>query len=210
MSTPSKGATWSRRDWTQIQRRKRFRKLYLQSSNALQSALAAGYSPTTAVTCSARWAAQISHSLQDEVEYAGYSKPALITKLITFLSAKQPKWNHATEKWDYFEDFGVQLAAWDRMKELIQPKEIEPPDPTMKIGVAIDQEDNREEWEKRNRTRVVVTVQTGREPETRSSPEAEGPQEKNITPDHGKANGGGKGGGGGIRQEMETTRGAAT
>lgn len=169
-----------KRDWRDVQRRRRFRDFYLDSGNALESALAAGYSPITAKTHSWRMAAAAEETLRDQCDLVGIDKLGLVMLLKRHLCAKEPKWNPGTEKWDLFENTSAQLAAYDRLKEILEPFVPKAKNDSLKVGVAVSAAASTQEaWMARNQDRiagsaagatVTVTVeQSGSEPGRRGS-----------------------------------------
>jgi hypothetical protein len=148
-----------RLDWREVQRKRRFRQFYLQTGNALQSALAAGYAEVTARTQSARLAAAAEETLRDQCDFLGLTKLVLIKTLAKHLQAKTPKWNAKTERWDLFEDTLAQREAYDRLKTIIEPEEPRFVNTSIKIGVAVAAEDAKPEaWLERNKDRIKAGV----------------------------------------------------
>lgn len=126
-----------KRDWRLVQRQRRFRSFYLETGNAYESAIAAGYSPVTAKTHAWRMAAAAEETLRDQCDLIGLTKLSLVLALKRALTAKEPKWNAKSEKWDLFENASVQLAAYDRLKEIIEPEVPKAKLENLKIGVAV-------------------------------------------------------------------------
>ncbi len=125
-----------KKDWKEVQRRRRFRQYYLDTSDAVQSALAAGYTQMTANTHAFRMAAACEETLRDQCDLLGLNHMALVLCLKRNLTAKEPRWNQKHERWDLFENPTAQIAAYDRLKDIIEP-EVPKPQNSTKVGVAI-------------------------------------------------------------------------
>lgn len=151
-----------RRDWRDVQRRRRFRDFYLQTGNALDSALAAGYADITAKTHAHRMAAAAEETLRDQCDLLGLTKMVLAQTLRRALFAKEPKWNQKTESWDLFEDSATQLAAYDRLKAIIEPEVPKPQTGALKVGVRVAAAAAEPSaWLERNKDRVSQVAKAG-------------------------------------------------
>jgi hypothetical protein len=126
-----------KRDWRDVQRRRRFRDFYLETGAAVESAIEAGYSQQTARTHAWRMAAAAEETLRDQCDHLGIDKLGLVTTLLRNLQATEPKWNSKTEKWDHFQNPTAQLAAYDRLKAILEPTPPKPKFSNVKVGVAV-------------------------------------------------------------------------
>ncbi|MCI0725028.1 MAG: terminase small subunit [Acidobacteria bacterium] len=150
-----------KRDWRMVQRRRRFRQYYLDTGNALQSALAAGYSEVTAKTQNARMAAHVEETMRDQCDLLGVTKLLLVQTLLRHLRAKEPRWNAKKEKWDLFENVTAQRDAYDRLKAILEPEEPKVINLNMRIGVAVNEKrknETPEEWQTRQATRIATVA----------------------------------------------------
>lgn len=86
--------------------------------NAYQSALAAGYSATTAKAKSHLLARRARIKTSQALEALGCDGFRVASKLVALMDAKTVKWNPGEEDWDVFEDNHIQLAATQEVNKV--------------------------------------------------------------------------------------------
>lgn len=181
-----------KKDWRDVQRRRRFREFYLETGAAVDSALAAGYSPITAKTHAWRMAAAAEETLRDQCDLLGIDKLALIRCLQRSLIAKEPRWNSKAERWDLFENNAAQLNAYDRLKEILEPIVPKAKNSSIKVGVAVSAAASTQEaWLERNKGKVGQAQALG--------------AGAVVTVTVEQSESGGANGGGSVRRSMEAT-----
>lgn len=113
----------SRKQANKDPRRIKFAQAYLETGNALQSAIAAGYSESYGRTRGHVLAAMVNVTLAKVAQAKGLNQHRLIGKYESFLDAKEPKWNSDSKDWDLFENSKVQLEATRDLCEIIEPRQ---------------------------------------------------------------------------------------
>lgn len=89
----------------------KFKRQYLKSSNALQSALEAGYSEAYAKSNSYDLALKVRSKLGAALRCKGTDEARVAEKITEKLDAQMVKWNPELKQWDRFIDHGTQLKA---------------------------------------------------------------------------------------------------
>lgn len=140
----------------------RFVELLMDYQNADRAAREAGYAPSTARVQSHMMAQRVLGGLKAALWRKGVAVDRMADKLVQLFDAKAPKWNADTKTWDTFENTDAQVAAYDRIKAVLEPAPPQRLEVDIRVGVQRDEtrlSETPEQWEARNagrRTRSVA------------------------------------------------------
>lgn len=170
----------------QVLRLRRFRDLYLAGATPLQAALHAGYSPGYAKNKAGVLVDKAEDSIRDQCESLGVTKAVLAEVLVSHLNAQDVRWNPIEKEFEKVDDYVAQREAYDRLKEILEPKPPEVINHNVRIGVDAGnpKEATREGWlekfgpNKRRQVGELVTAAGGLRPplETESGAAGSGNQ----------------------------------
>jgi len=142
----------------------RFVQKLMELQNATEAARQAGYSEATAIARSSLMADRVLNGIKGALWRKGMAVDRMADKLIQLFDCEEPKWNMRGKKWDYFQNTGAQLAAFDRIKTVLEPAPPEKLQVDVLIGVKRDQardKETAEEWQARNEARRKAATKIG-------------------------------------------------
>lgn len=142
----------------------RFVQKLMELQNAREAARQAGYTESTAISCSPAMARRCLEGLKAALWRKGMAVDRMADKLVSLFDAEEPRWNVKAKKWDYFQNTGAQLAAFDRIKTVLEPEPPKKLEVDVLIGVKRDESRDKEtpeEWEARNEGRRKAATKVG-------------------------------------------------
>lgn len=100
------------------QRRAKFNALVRKTDNAYQSAIAAGYPPSTAHSKSGAMAQAVRSEYVGALRAHGCTAEFKARKTMRLFNARMPKWNPEKKKFVLFENADVQLRALQEVNRI--------------------------------------------------------------------------------------------
>jgi len=163
-SRPKKSTLSSVPKYEKDPRWPKFVEKLMQLQNAAEACRQAGYAESTALKVSYLMSARVLQGMKAALWRQGMAVDRMAGKLVQLFDAKEPKWNAGTERWNYFENTGAQIAAFDRIKAVLEPEPPKKLEVDVLIGVKRDEtrdKETAEEWEARNAERRAAATKVG-------------------------------------------------